>query len=82
MSKPRRVRPDPGLEAAIGAAGSITKLAAKIGTSHQNICTWRRVPVSRLIAVEEATGVPRETLRPDLYRRAGGLTDGTVCAAG
>jgi DNA-binding transcriptional regulator YdaS (Cro superfamily) len=28
---------------------------------------WKRVPPTRVLAVEAATGVPKELLRPDLY---------------
>ena len=40
-----------------------------IGISEQAVGQWEgRVPVGRLEAVERATGVPREQLRPDLFK--------------
>ncbi|TQF31210.1 molecular chaperone TorD family protein [Bradyrhizobium sp. UNPA324] len=61
---------DDGLERAIGAAGGIAQLARKIGISQPSISNWTRVPAQRVIAVETATGVPRNDLRPDLYEQA------------
>jgi len=61
---------DDGLERAIDAAGGIAQLARKIGISQPSVSTWTRVPAQRVIAVETATGIPRNDLRPDLYERA------------
>lgn len=48
---------------------SPSALAPKIGLTPQAVSLWRRVPAERVVAVEAATGIPRERLRPDLYRR-------------
>jgi TorA maturation chaperone TorD len=61
---------DDGLERAIDAAGGIAQLARKIGISQPSVSTWSRVPAQRVVAVETATGVPRNDLRPDLYEQA------------
>ncbi|MFK4539605.1 TorA maturation chaperone TorD [Bradyrhizobium ottawaense] len=58
---------DDGLDRAIDAAGGIAQLARKIGISQPSVSNWTRVPAQRVIAVETATGVPRNDLRPDLY---------------
>lgn len=60
-----------GLMAAIEVAGSLGKLAQKLGISKQAINKWNynRPPAERIVEIERATGVPREQLRPDLYRR-------------
>lgn len=60
---------DAGLQAAIKAAGGIKPLARALGMSHPALIKWRRVPSHRIVQVEQATGIPREQLRPDLYRR-------------
>ena len=60
---------DAGLLAAIAAAGSIGKLARALGLRQQAVQQWRSVPAGRIIAVEQATGVDRAVLRPDLYER-------------
>src|SRR5690242_11278706 len=58
---------DPGLQQAIRVAGGVTELARQIGISQPSVSNWVRVPSERIVAVEAATGVPREVLRPDLY---------------
>jgi TorA maturation chaperone TorD len=59
---------DPGLSAAIRAAGGVSELARKIGISQPSVSNWDKVPPERIVAVETATGVDRVVLRPDLYR--------------
>jgi DNA-binding transcriptional regulator YdaS (Cro superfamily) len=58
-----------GLVEAINISGSITALAKKLGISPQAITLWKRIPSNRLLQIEEVTGIPRERLRPDLYRK-------------
>src|SRR5690606_32261163 len=43
------------------------ELARRIGISQPSISNWNRVPAERVLAVEAATGVAREVLRPDLF---------------
>jgi DNA-binding transcriptional regulator YdaS (Cro superfamily) len=62
---------DPGLQAAIDAVGGLRALARLLGISASAIAQWRRVPAHRIVEIELGTGVPREILRPDLYRRIG-----------
>ena len=56
-----------GLQHAIDAAGGVSALARALGLSQPTVSNWRRIPSERVLAVEEATGVSRSTLRPDLY---------------
>lgn len=58
---------DPGLQTAIDAAGGVSALARALGLSQPTVSAWRKVPSERALAVEEATGVARQILRPDLY---------------
>ncbi len=58
---------DDGLERAIDAAGGVAQLARKIGISQPSVSNWNKVPAQRVSAVEAATGVSRNDLRPDLY---------------
>jgi DNA-binding transcriptional regulator YdaS (Cro superfamily) len=58
-----------GLILALEAAGGLRSLARLLGITHQAIAQWKRVPAERLLEIERATGVARETLRPDLYRK-------------
>lgn len=67
-----------GVRLAVGAAGSTRKLARLLGISGQAVAKWDQVPAHQIIAVERVTGVPREVLRPDLYRERG--SERTPCA--
>ena len=58
---------DDGLDRAIDAAGGVAQLARKIGISQPSVSNWSKVPAQRVVAVEAATGVSRNELRPDLY---------------
>src|SRR4051812_30713214 len=58
---------DTGLCEAIDAAGGVAQLARKIGIAQPSVSNWTQVPAQRVVAVEAATGVTRQHLRPDLY---------------
>jgi DNA-binding transcriptional regulator YdaS (Cro superfamily) len=54
-----------GIEQAIYAAGSQTKLAKLLGCSQQNVGFWLRqgyCPPERVVEVEQLTGVDRSLL--------------------
>jgi len=54
-----------GIADAISVVGSQDALAKIIGCTQQNISAWVTqgfVPVEHVVAVEQATGVPRERL--------------------
>lgn len=44
------------------------KVARALGITHGAVSQWRRVPAERVLDVEGLTGIPREQLRPDLYK--------------
>jgi TorA maturation chaperone TorD len=56
-----------GLQEAIRAVGSVSELARRIGISQPSVATWDRIPAERVLSVENATGVSRAVLRPDLF---------------
>jgi DNA-binding transcriptional regulator YdaS (Cro superfamily) len=60
---------DQGLALAIEKAGGLRPLARALGMTYQSISEWKRVPADRILQVEAATKIPREKLRPDLYRK-------------
>lgn len=47
--------------------GRLTSLAEAIGLRPGTISQWHRVPAERVAAVEEATGISRHELRPDVF---------------
>jgi len=65
----RKRRQDPALEAAIERAGGLRPLARKLGITAQAVHKWIHCPLDRLVDVEKATGVPREQLRPDIFKK-------------
>jgi DNA-binding transcriptional regulator YdaS (Cro superfamily) len=58
---------DSGIRQAIEAAGTVAALARKLGVTRSAIHQWVRIPAERVLDIERATGVSRQTLRPDLY---------------
>ncbi len=57
-----------GMAAAKAAAGNAKKLAKLIGASGGLVSRWKdTVPLNWLLRMEQATGVPRYILRPDLF---------------
>jgi TorA maturation chaperone TorD len=58
---------DHGLQEAIRAAGGIGELARRLGISQPSVSNWDRVPAERVLSVEQATGIARGLLRPDLF---------------
>lgn len=71
---------DAGLGEAIRSAGGVSELARRIGNSQPSMSNWSRVPADRVVAVEEATGVARAVLRPDLYADTTDTIDDTTAA--
>lgn len=59
---------DPIIKHAAANVGGVTKLSEALGLSRAAVSLWRRIPAERVVEVERLTGVPREELRPDLYR--------------
>lgn len=55
------------LERAKSRVGGNAGLAERLNITSQAVSQWGQVPVSRVLAVEAATGVRREELRPDIY---------------
>jgi len=61
---------------AINVAGGVRQLAEKLGVTHPAILRYRdlwdagnknAIPPARALQIEAATGIPRATLRPDLW---------------
>jgi DNA-binding transcriptional regulator YdaS (Cro superfamily) len=58
------------IQSAIAAAGSQSELARRCGVKQGHVWKWLksgRVPPTRVLAVEAATGISRHELRPDIY---------------
>lgn len=59
---------DPILQRLLDDVG-LRELSRRLGLSPNSVIKWRKVPDHRLVDVERVTGVPREVLRPELYRK-------------
>jgi DNA-binding transcriptional regulator YdaS (Cro superfamily) len=59
-------RPEP-IQRAIDQAGGLVALAGLLRVAPSTLSEWRRIPAERVLAVEQASGVSRHELRPDLY---------------
>jgi DNA-binding transcriptional regulator YdaS (Cro superfamily) len=58
------------IDRAAAAVGNKSELARRLGITVQSIQQWKKIPAERLVDIERVTGIPREELRPDLYRAA------------
>jgi DNA-binding transcriptional regulator YdaS (Cro superfamily) len=56
------------IDVACEKAGGVRALGRAIGINYQNIQSWKTIPAHWIVPIEEATGIPREKLRPELYR--------------
>lgn len=59
------------IQQAIEAGGGIGAVAKALEMTEEGVRLWRvrgQVPSKHVVAFEGLTGVPRERLRPDLYR--------------
>lgn len=61
-----KISRDPALLAVL-ATVTASELARRIGVKRQAVSGWRRIPVGRVRAVAEITGIPARVLRPDVF---------------
>lgn len=57
---------------ALERGGGVSAVAKALKLTDEAVRLWRargKVPAGRVVELERLTGVPREDLRPDLYRR-------------
>jgi len=57
------------VEMATARVGGESALARALGIKVQSVQKWKKIPADRVVAVEQATGIPREQLRPELYHK-------------
>lgn len=70
---------DSALAQAVRALGSQSAFGRLLGKRQSVIFGWLRdsrpLPAEHVLAVEEATGISRHDLRPDIYPREGAVGD-------
>jgi len=59
-----------GLDRIRTTKGLALKIAKGLKITRSSVSQWTRVPAERIVEVERITGIPREELRPDLYRKS------------
>jgi DNA-binding transcriptional regulator YdaS (Cro superfamily) len=52
-------------------------IAGKLGVLPATVRFWGEVPIKHVIKLEEATGIPREKIRPDYYPPKKGAENGS-----
>lgn len=64
--------PSQALKMAVEIAGSQSALGRVLGVTQRAVWRWvaegKPLPPQHVLAVEAATGIPKEQLRPDIYR--------------
>lgn len=65
----QKIKASPGLRQIRKTKGLSAKIARAAGISRQAVTDWQVVPLGRLLIVERLSGIPRERLRPDIFRR-------------
>ena len=53
--------------------GLSAKVAHGLGLTRAAVVKWDKVPAERVVEIERITGIPRERLRPDLFRKVAEL---------
>lgn len=65
--------PDEALKRAVEVLGGQTAMARLLGLAQTSVWAWIRkgkpLPAEHVLTVEEATGISRHDLRPDIYPR-------------
>jgi len=71
-STPIQISTHDALRRAVDLVGSQAAVARLLGVSQPSVWKWlakkKPLPAEHVLAIEAATGVPKEQLRPDIYR--------------
>lgn len=64
---------NPGVLTAIDRVGSTRALAGACGVSQPTVIKWlyRNCPPERALQIEQVSGVSRDDLRPDIFKKKG-----------
>ena len=62
-----------GMDLIRARRGLLAEVAHSLGLTRAAVVKWPQVPAERVVEVERITGIPREQLRPDLYRKTAAI---------
>ena len=62
-----------GMDLIRARRGLLAEVAHSLGMTRAAVVKWREVPAERVVEIERITGIPREQLRPDLYRKTASI---------
>lgn len=60
---------NPVINVAAKKVGGIVALSQALGLSRAAASQWTEIPTDHLDKIERLTGIPREVLRPDIFRK-------------
>ena len=60
---------NPIINKAASKLGGIVAMSQALGLSRGAAANWSEIPVDHVAKLEKLTGIPREVLRPDIFRR-------------
>ena len=60
---------NPIINKAAARLGGIVAMSQALGLSRGAAANWSEIPVDHVAKLEKLTGIPREVLRPDIFRR-------------
>lgn len=58
-----------GMDLIRAKRGRLAEVAHGLGLTRAAVVKWQQVPAERVVQIERITGIPREKLRPDLFRK-------------
>ncbi|NHN93804.1 transcriptional regulator [Acetobacter sicerae] len=58
-----------GIELVRSTRGASARIAKALKITRGAVSQWDKVPAEFVVEIEQATGLSREELRPDLFRR-------------
>ena len=78
--------PNQALKTAVEIAGSQSALGRVLGVTQRAVWRWvsegKHLPAQHVLAVEKATGVSKELLRPDLFVQDAAVPASTTAVSG
>lgn len=49
--------------------GLMARVAKALDVTPGAVAQWKKIPAERVVEIEQASGIPRQKLRPDLFEQ-------------